>query len=231
MEKLQSEILQEVPSVQTIRLQTSGVIQRKLTIQKGLDLIRRRESLLTQRADLGVSPGYDSSTIVAQQQLDGSILDAFSQTVEAELKSWEFPNAQRVFFELPKMDISVAGKSRRANGKGVRALLHGAFSIALMKYCRSLERAHPGFLMLDSLFITYRDPADAEDAAMAGTPLKDRAFRAFSSLPNTLQLIVLDNVDVPDWLSTLPQCTHFTGERSVGRQGLFPAPPDKPAVA
>lgn len=223
LDALQESILREVPSVQTVRSQTSSVIQQKLRIQKSLDLFRRRNNFVIQRAELGVSPGYDSSTIVAQQQLDGAVLDSFSQAVEAELQAWQFPDAQRVFFELPKMDISVAGKSRSANGKGVRALLHGAFSVALMKYCRDRERAHPGFLILDSLFITYRDPADAQEAAIATTPLKDRAFKAFSSIPDSLQLIVLENVDVPDWLIGQPQCVHFTGEPKVGRAGLFPA--------
>jgi len=149
-------------------------------------------------------------------------LDAFCQVVESELQSWKFPDARRVFFELQKLDISVAGKSRAANGKGVRALLHGAFSIALMKYCRERTRAHPGFLVLDSLFITYRDPSDLDEAAIAGTPLKDRAFESFSTLSDDVQLIVLDNVDVPDWLDKQPQCTHFTGRPGVGRAGLFP---------
>lgn len=227
LDALQESILREVPSVQTMRSQTSAVIQRKLSIQKNLDIFRRRNRFLAQRAELGVSPGYDSSTIVAQHQLDGAVLDSFSQAVEAELRAWEFPDARRVFFELQKMDVSVAGKSRSANGKGVRALLHGAFSVALMKYCRERMRAHPGFVVLDSLFITYRDPADAEDSAIASTPLKDRAFKAFSALPDSLQLIVLENVDVPDWLIGKPQCIHFTGEPKVGRVGLFP-PVSKP---
>jgi len=222
LEKVQANILREVPTVQTMRSQTNQVIARKLSIQKGLELVRRRDALTVQRDELGVSPGYDSSTIVAQQQLDGATLDAFSQVVEAELQSWEFPEARRVFFEVPKMDISVAGKSRGANGKGVRALLHGAFSVALMKYCKGRRRAHPGFVVLDSLFITYRDPSDAEDTAMATTPLKDRAFRAFAALPDDMQLIILENVDVPDWLVDEAQVIHFTGSSTVGRAGLFP---------
>jgi hypothetical protein len=222
LESLQARILREVPSVQTVRSETNRLVQRKISVEKGLGLVRRREALIAQRAELGVSPGYDSTTIVAQQQLDGATLDAFCQVVEAELQSWEFPDARRVFFELQKLDISVAGKSRAANGKGVRALLHGAFSIGLMKYCRERERAHPGFLLLDSLFITYKDPSDEEETAIAGTPLKDRAFQSFASMQNDLQLIVLDNVDVPDWLEKNAQCTHFTGRPGVGRAGLFP---------
>jgi hypothetical protein len=222
LEILQADILREVPTVQTVRSQTSHVISKKLSIQKSLELVRRRDNLVAQRLELGVSPGYDSSTIVAQQQLDGATLDAFSQVVEAELQSWDFPDAKRVFFELPKLDISVAGKSRAANGKGVRALLHGAFSVGLMKFCKGLGRTHPGFLVLDSLFITYRDPSDDGDSAIASTPLKDRAFRAFSNLPDEIQLIILENVDVPEWLAGQPQVTHFTGSAKVGRPGFFP---------
>jgi hypothetical protein len=199
------------------------VVQQKIGIQKGLDLVRRRDILVAQRAELGVSPGYDSSTVLVQQQLDGGVLNSFSEVVEKELQSWDFPGARRVFFELQKMDISVAGKSRSANGKGVRALLHGAFSVSLMKYCRAKITPHPGFLILDSLFITYKDPSDAQETEIASTPLKDRAFRALSELPDTLQLIVLENVDVPDWLANAPQCIHFTGEPTVGRAGLFPS--------
>lgn len=222
LQTVEASILREVPTVQSVRVQTNSVIQQKLGIQKGLELVRRREGLLAQRAQLGISPGYDSSTVVAQQQLDGPTLDNFSQAIEQELQTWSFPDAKRVFFELPKMDISVSGKSRAANGKGVRALLHGAFSVALMKYCRAAGRAHPGFLVLDSLFITYRDPEDADESAIASTPLKDRAFRSFAEMSEDIQLIVLENVDVPEWLAADDQCVHFTGQPSVGRSGFFP---------
>lgn len=223
--KLDPLIQRELPSVQIVRSRATGVLQRKVTLQRNLDLLRRRESLLAQRLELGVSPGYDSSTIVAAQQLDGAVLDSFSQEVEAELKLWDFPQGQRVFFELQRMDISVGGKSRSGNGKGVRALLHAAFSIGLMKYCRrgNAQRAHPGFVILDSLFVTYKDPSDDVEAQIAATPLKDRAFAAFQAIPPTLQLIILENVDVPTWLESSSQCIHFTGKAGVGRPGLFPA--------
>ena len=107
------------------------------------------------------------------------------------------------------------GKSRGANGKGVRGrLLHGAFSVGLMKFCGAYRRAHPGFL--DSQFhcLSHTGIAsDAEDAAIASTPLKDRAFRASLPYPANLQLrIILENVDVPDWLAGQPQVTHSTGK-------------------
>jgi hypothetical protein len=153
------------------------------------------------------------------------VLDSLCKVVEAELEAWRFPKGERVFFELPKMDISVSGKPSAANGKGVRALLHGAFSVGLMKYCRERKRAHPGFLVLDSLFVTYKDPDGLEDVAIKNTPLKDRAFGSFSELTNEYQLVILDNVDVPDWLIGEPNCIHFTGQPTQGRAGFFPPIP------
>jgi DNA repair exonuclease SbcCD ATPase subunit len=110
LQSMQALISREVPSVQTVRRETNQVIARKLVVQKSLDLVRRRDKLLTQRTELGVVPGYDSTTIVAQQSLGGTVLDSFCEVVEAELQAWEFPGGRRVFFELQKMDISVAGK-------------------------------------------------------------------------------------------------------------------------
>ena len=225
LQNVQANISREVPSVQTVRRETNNVIARKLVVQKSLDLVRHRDKLLTQRTELGVIPGYDSTTIVAQQSLNGTVLDSFCEVVEAELQAWEFPGGRRVFFDLPRMDIQVSGKPRRANGKGVRALLHGAFSIGLMKYCKQLDRVHPGFLVLDSLFVTYKDPDGLEDAAIKNTPLKDRAFAAFAEIPDQLQLVILDNVDVPDWLASESRCVHFTGQPTQGRPGFFPSLP------
>jgi hypothetical protein len=198
-------------------------VKEKLALSSKLDLLRRKDRLLQERIALGLDTTQDSTTVIAQQHLDGTTLDSFCREVEGELQSWGFPGSERVFFDITRRDISVGGKPRAANGKGVRSLLHGAFSIALMRYGNTHRRAHPGFLVLDSLFITYRDPEDVDEANIASSPLKDRAFRAFEDLSNDLQLIVLENVDVPDWLAGSAQCVHFTGNPATGRAGLFPS--------
>ena len=222
LQTIQRDINREVPSVQTVRSATNRIIEKKVGVQKSLNLVRRRENLQSQRSQLGIVPGYDSTTIVAEQSLNGAVINEFCLVVEAELKAWEFPSPDRVFFELPKWDISVSGKPRSANGKGVRALLHGAFSVGLMKYCRERKRAHPGFLVLDSLFVTYKDPDGLDDAAIQATPLKDKAFAAFAAMSKQHQLIILDNVDVPNWLPNHSMYIHFTGQPTQGRAGFFP---------
>lgn len=219
---LSADIQREIPAVETVRSATEALVTRRIAIQSELELVRRRAALAKQREEIGVNPGYDATTLIADNQLDGATLDSFCQVIESELQGWEFPDAKRVFFENNRRDISVAGKSRAANGKGVRALLHSAFTISLMKFCNTKMRPHPGFVIIDSLFITYRDPSNAEEASIAQTPLRDKAFRRFKAIDPSLQLIILENVDVPKWLDGDPQCTHFTGRQGVGRAGLFP---------
>jgi hypothetical protein len=60
--------------------------------------------------------------------------------------------------------------------------------------------------------------------AIKNTPRRDKAFYAFAALPDTYELIVVDNVDVPDWLALQPRCLDFTGRPTVRRAGFFPSP-------
>jgi hypothetical protein len=216
------EITGEVPNVRTIRSAVQELLSKKLVTQRGLDTVRRRERMLEQRNQLGVGQETDSTTLVANNQLDGTLLDELCQLIERELDGWQFPSAARVFFETNKLDISLGGKSRTANGKGVRALLHGAFSIALLKFALQHKRAHPGFLILDSIFVTYRDPDGNEDQEIKSSALKDTALETLSSLSSELQVIIIENVSVPASIEKKEFYQHFTGTHGVGRFGLFP---------
>ena len=55
LQEIQRSIGREVPSVQTVRSATNRIIERKVDVQKSLDLVRRRENLQTQRSQLGVT--------------------------------------------------------------------------------------------------------------------------------------------------------------------------------
>ncbi|MGH1555850.1 hypothetical protein ACRAWF_40525 [Streptomyces sp. L7] len=50
------------------------------------------------------------------------------------------------------------GTARAGRGRGMRALLHAAFSIALARYCLDGRLPHLGFLVLDSPLVTYKGP-------------------------------------------------------------------------
>ena len=82
----------------------------------------------------------------------------FSQCVSQVLKDWHFPGNCHVSFDDTTYDLKIDGKLRRDNGKGVRAITHAAFKVALLLFCRKNNLPHPGFLVLDTPLLTYRDP-------------------------------------------------------------------------
>lgn len=49
------------------------IIARKLAVQKSLDLVRRRDRLSAQKAELGIVLGYGSGTILDAQELAESV--------------------------------------------------------------------------------------------------------------------------------------------------------------
>jgi hypothetical protein len=132
-----------------------------------------------------------------------------------------------VLFDPKSRDIEINGKPRAANGKGVRSILHAAFSISLAQFCAERSHPRPGFLILDSPLLTYRDPLGSpdpqaeDDKALAATDLRERVFECLRSWPEYMQLIVVENVDLPDWVMSHSNTTVFTGKRGYGRAGLY----------
>src|SRR3546814_11566564 len=101
-------------------------------------------------------------------------------------------------------DLIIDGKRRRNNGKGVRAITHAAFKVALLTFCRSRGLPHPGFLVLDTPLITYRDPIrsragahEADEAVIKQSDIKARMFEHIGSLSALGQFIIFGNADPP----------------------------------
>ena len=128
----------------------------------------------------------------------------FAQTVSRVLTEWWFPGQRHVSFDEATYDLRIDGKPRRDNGKGVRAITHAAFKVALLMFCRERGLPHPGFLMLDTPLLTYRDPLDsaagplsADEQAIKSTSLKDYFFAHLSSLGALGQIIVVETWNCP----------------------------------
>lgn len=144
-----------------------------------------------------------------------------ARAVKRVLVAWGYPNVETVIFDLASQDLIVDGKERRANGKGVRAILQSAFHVALLLYCRETNRPHPGFLILDTPLRAYRAPTEgedreADDEALANTGLAEGFYAHLAELSEMGQFIVIENEtppnDLPASVATL---------RYDGGAGLF----------
>ncbi|RUU71752.1 hypothetical protein EOC06_38580, partial [Mesorhizobium sp. M7A.F.Ca.MR.362.00.0.0] len=121
------------------------------------------------------------------------------------LTAWKFPQADRAQFDIETNDVTIGGKPRSANGKGVRAILHAAFNVAVLLFCRRRDLPHPGFLVLDTPLLTYREPMkskhgelSADEEELKKTSLATHFYEHLAGLKNLAQIIIIENSDPPN---------------------------------
>jgi hypothetical protein len=148
-----------------------------------------------------------------------SVLYEFSKTVEKILQEWHFPDATDVYFDERNRDIVIGGRLRGSRGAGLCAITYSAFTLALFEYCRSRNMPHPGFVVLDSPLIAYKEPK-IDDENISGTDLKPRFYEYLESFAGSQQVFIVDNTEPPT--EFLAKATHFTKNPAIARYGLFP---------
>lgn len=161
--------------------------------------------------------------------IDGPTGHKFAQVVKEVLIAWEYPGVEAVTWDERRQDIAINGRPRSQNGKGVKAVFHSAFAIAVMIYCRRNRLPHPGFVVLDSPLVTYRKPIhyerhgelEADEKVIAKTALDEAFYKHLAGLNEIGQVYVIENNDPPSDMTGV-KIHLFSGESGEGRQGLFP---------
>lgn len=148
----------------------------------------------------------------------------FSSELAQRLEAWGYPEAESVRYDRIVQDIQAGDQYRSSHGKGVRAILHGAFTIGLAQYCFDRDIPHPGFVVLDSPLVTYRPP-NAPDTDLLDESLPKGVVEAFYRDVQTHfdgQIIVMENLDPTEALHADSVDIPFTHRRDTGRYGFFP---------
>ncbi|MDB5334955.1 MAG: hypothetical protein JWN70_574 [Planctomycetaceae bacterium] len=189
-----------------------------LTERKGvatsLSMWARLEEYQTQRKMLGLEPVQTRDKEPLESTAGSSTgRRKFCDRVQSILGRWQFPNNGVVEFSQ-QMDLVVNGVARRSHGKGIRAILHAAFTITLMLHARD---RHPGFVVLDSPLTSFRP----RDEYQVDEDIQRAFFQYLSSLKDG-QIIVLENKEPPDDLVKKLRYEHFSGDERVGRVGFYP---------
>ena len=206
----------------TISEQTSGyadLLDLRSKIRASLAIWEQIADLRAKREVLETS---QQGTTVEQSVTDLSsiTLDRFSQTVLEILKAWDFPEAERAYFDESSRDLVLSGKKRGSRGKGMRAITHAAFTIGLLEYCKVNNCPHPGFVVLDFPLLAYREP-EGEDDDLSGTDVQNRFYDYLSKWTNR-QAIIIENVDPPLSITKRETTLFLSKNPNQHRYGFFP---------
>lgn len=213
------------PKLSRLRASYSEFADKRGEVREALSLFVTVQDLENRRANVEQSVEADKAAGAVSGDLPSTMADSFAQTVEAILAGWHFPEAGRVFFDSKARDLVISGKSRSALGKGLRAITHAAFTLALLSFCRAQQTPHAGFVVLDSPLLAYREPEGNEDD-LRGTDLKEQFYAYLQTLPEDRQVFIVENTDPPDSIKALDQVLMFSKNPHGGRYGLFPHTPD-----
>jgi len=150
---LDAELAQVESELAPQRELLSQLVETRSKIEQDISTIEQIDKLEALKAELtpGESVGYDVT-----DEPSAASLSRLSQIIAALLQRWRVPDTDPVNFDHNDFDLIVAGQPRSSRGKGIRAILHAAYSLGLADYCEKMQYPHPGFVILDSPLITYR---------------------------------------------------------------------------
>jgi len=210
----------------TLRPQARQLTESMRMTRGTRDRIRQALELYAQLEQVealaeGLDDGATSGARPASADISAPDAESFAQQAEQRLRAWNFPGLDRVTFSEADWDIVISGRRRTSHGKGVRAVTHAAFTVALLAYCDRRQLPHPGFVVIDSPLVVYREP-DASDPTMSAD-VKRAFFRDLATTFSGRQAIVLENEEPPEDLAEIEQITRiqFTGS-TTGRAGFIP---------
>lgn len=228
LDSTEKELVELAPAMKEATQKVTEILTVRDRVKRGLSLLEQRASLEARR-DTFAAIRRERPADRTRLEVSSTALHDFAQMVGKVLTAWQFPGDRHVSFDNETFDLKIDGKHRRDNGKGVRAITHAAFKVALLLHCRERNLPHPGFLVLDTPLLTYRDPLTSKYGELAGDEeeiasmsLKDHFFEHLAAQSQGAQFIILENVDPPTNITKLAHVEVFHGKPGGGRFGLFP---------
>ncbi|MDF9304873.1 hypothetical protein P5P81_21240 [Tritonibacter mobilis] len=209
------------PDLRKLRTSYKDLADKGADVREALGLFDTKSDLLDRKARLeNANSQVSGASETPVTTLTDTMVSPFSKLVRRTLQNWGFPGADRVHFDLQAKDLVISGKPRVSYGKGLRAITQAAFSISLMEYCAGKDSPHPGFVILDSPLLSYKEPEGPEDD-LSRTDLNGNFYRFLLQLKGDRQVIIIENTDPPSDVELGNRVEHFSGMKAEGRFGLF----------
>ena len=228
---LNTELNEKTTNYQSIHDKIQDTIQPKLQTlllkirdnQIQYDMLVKVEELYERIEEYTLildSDDTNVSTVEKFKTVGMKEAEYFAKDVEDILRSWHFPALDRVTYNERSIDLIISGQPRSSHGKGVRAIIHAAFNLALLKYCTKHSKPHPGLVLIDSPLVVYKEP-DKDERGFA-PELKTNFYRSLSQEFSALQVIIFENEAPPIDVEDRANVIKFTGSKLIGKYGFIP---------
>lgn len=218
------------------QLAMDDLLKTSSQLQRDADAIRRVQRLeaMLNEIEIEIETEPLAKPITPTAGLQREAVRELSQMITDRLRAWGYQDADGTSYSFDAQDVVSADQLRSAHGKGVRAILHAAFTISLAQYCFNHNLPHPGFIVLDSPLVVYRPP-DSDATVDPGDAVLDRAslagrFYADVEANFSGQIIILENENPPTPLGADSVNIAFTKNPTQGRYGFFPLAPTSAAA-
>jgi hypothetical protein len=218
------------PALNTAQSELQRFMSERNEVLQRLNRFEERERLRERRNELvRILDGLKEARADAPDpEMAERAAEGLEQHIETLLDMWTGGDSD-VKFDWETFDLEVNGRSRKNQGKGVRAIWYAAFVVGLARFAESMERPHPRFTILDSPLTTFRGP-DRPTSGPAPDEVSSAVERAFfESLAETsghsegpIQVIVFENKEPPEEVREKMTYTRFTGTFESGRAGFVP---------
>jgi regulator of replication initiation timing len=204
-------------SLAPLHASTQELLEARSQIQADLAVHAQIQRLEDVKAGLSSMP--PTPPPARPDGIPASDIADFERMIQETLLSWKVPGENRVTYNQTTAEIIVDGRERRSRGKGMRSIIHAAFSTALARYTAMRDLVHPGFVVLDSPVLTYREPTD-NDTELTYNVVEHFYRGLINDFPG--QVVVIENGDPPRDIDAYAQVYPFSTPGSE-RPGFFPA--------
>ncbi|MET8860818.1 hypothetical protein ABZW95_32270, partial [Streptomyces sp. NPDC004579] len=218
-----SVIVRIEAELQPLESQAGQSMAARSRVEAQLGLHQRIQELEDVRAGLvadGAVPGGRPSG-----SIPAGVIAEFDRAIERTLEEWQV-RIHDVTYDQYNAELFVGNHSRSGHGKGMRAVLHASFAVSLADHCLRQDHPHPGFVILDSPLVTYRQPGlrRTDDPDLPDSVI-DYFYRGlFHRFAG--QAIVVENDDPPGDIVEQARVYMFSRDPADHRFGFFPVGPD-----
>lgn len=195
----------------------SDALAIRISLNESLHLLSQINSLEQKKRVMSELHVQETPDLELHQEIDKT--DDFSKKIKCILKDWGVINEENVTYDEVLNDLNIGNKPRESRGKGMRSITHAAFTVGLLEYCQEEDLPHPGFIIMDSPLLAYREP-DSDDEALLLNGV-DKKFYNYLKKFSDRQVIIIENNDPPQDIIDMPYTIYFS-KSSTGRYGLFP---------